>query len=303
MDVSSVADLLPAGRVPTEIVPRSGGRLSAVHEVRFADAEPLIVKRYARRWRWKQAKEIHVYGLLEAFRVRAVPRVVNADHGRAITVLTLVPGLPMFEAGLTASAQRAAYRRIGELLAVLHRITMRVYGYLVTEIVDPLPDNAAYMRRQFDKKLTEFADLGAGAEHEDAGLADAVRAAVTAYEPAFAACDQPVLCHKDLHEGNVLVDRAGAVTGSIDVENMVAADPLIDLAKTLQYDRDHSAAKRAALLDGYGPLPSYGTARLRVYRLYHALELWDWFASTEIVGPLPGIAGDVRALAIDEPGY
>jgi aminoglycoside phosphotransferase (APT) family kinase protein len=59
-----------------------------------------------------------------------------------------------------------------------------------------------------------------------------------------------------LHEGNVLVAQSRGVTGFIDVENMIAADPMLDLAKTLQYDRDRSPAKRAALLEGYGPLPS-----------------------------------------------
>lgn len=67
---------------------------------------------------------------------------------------------------------------------------------------------------------------------------------VTAGTHLFAACGCAVLCHNDLHEGNVLVDGVGAVTGFIDVENMIAADPLIDLAKTLQYDLTASATNR-----------------------------------------------------------
>jgi aminoglycoside phosphotransferase (APT) family kinase protein len=299
VDVSSIADLLPAGHVPAEIVPRSGGQLSTVHEVRFVDAEPLIVKQYAAQGRWKQAKELHVYRLLAANRFGPVPQVVNVDHGRAITVLTRVPGQPMSESVLTTQAQQAAYHGIGELLATLHQITMPAYGYLVTGIVDPLPDNTAYMRRQFAKKLTEFAALGADTGVSDTELGEAVRAAVATREQTFAECHQPVLCHNDLHEGNVLVDQDGVVTGIIDVENMLAADPLIDLAKTLQYDRDHSPLKRAALLDGYGVLPPNGTARLCIYRLYHALELWDWFASTGNTEPLPNIADDIRALAVE----
>jgi hygromycin-B 7''-O-kinase len=45
-----------------------------------------------------------------------------------------------------------------------------------------------------------------------------------------------VLCHNDFHEGNILADRdqrrGWQVTGFIDVENDIAADPLMNLAKT-----------------------------------------------------------------------
>jgi hygromycin-B 7''-O-kinase len=112
-----------------------------------------------------------------------------------------------------------------------------------------------------------------------------------------------VLCHNDLHEGNLLADGTGAVTGFVDVENAIAADPLVDLAKTVQYDRDASPLERAALLEGYGPLPADGPARIELYRLYHALELWDWFASIGTTAPLPRFADDLRALAAGrEPG-
>lgn len=105
-----------------------------------------------------------------------------------------------------------------------------------------------------------------------------------------------MLCHNDLHEGNVLVNESSAVTGFVDVENMVAADPLLDLAKTLQYDGDRSPSKRAALLAGYGPLPEDADARLDLYRLFHSLELWAFFASIGNTSPLPSIAEDMREL-------
>ena len=287
-----LAEILPTDTVVTAIVPRTGGQLSTVHEIRLAGAAPLIVKHYAPEWRWKQAKEVHMYRLLAEHGVDAVPRVVHVDADRATTVLTMLPGRPMSEAALPPAEVRAAYHRIGALLAAVHRITQPAYGYLTTEILDPLPDNTAYMRRQFTKKLAEFADLGGPAD-----VHDAVRDAVAARDGVLAACTGAVLCHNDLHEGNVLVDDAGTVTGFVDVENAIAADPLVDLAKTVQYDLDRSAAKQAGLLAGYGPLPTDGAARLALYRLYHALELWDWFASIGNREPLPGITADLRDLA------
>lgn len=140
--------------------------------------------------------------------------------------------------------------------------------------------------------MAEFAALGGPAD-----VHEAVQARVASRAALFASCTGAVLCHNDLHEGNVLVDDTGTVTGFVDVENVIAADRLLDVAKTLQYDLDASPVKRAGLLDGYGPLPADAAARIELYRLYHALELWDWFASIGDAGALPAIAEDIRCLA------
>jgi hygromycin-B 7''-O-kinase len=63
----------------------------------------------------------------------------------------------------------------------------------------------------------------------------------------------PVLCHDDYHEGNVLVDvveNKWRVTGIVDVENAVAADPLLDIAKTDYYAiRANELSEKASLHD------------------------------------------------------
>jgi Ser/Thr protein kinase RdoA (MazF antagonist) len=298
--VSVPLDVLPAGSVVTEVVPRTGGHRSTVLEVRLAGADPLVVKRYADGWQWAQAKEVHVYGLLENAGVGPAPRVVTVDRERAITVLTTVPGTPLSQAALAPEAVAAAYHCIGRFQAALHRIAMPAFGYVTTGIVEPVADNPTYMRRQFSRRLDDF--LAAGGPGD---VHTAMTAAVTAADGCLAACTGAVLCHNDLHEGNVLVDGAGTVTGFIDVENAVAADPLLDLAKTVQYDLQSSPLKHAALFEGYGPLPPRSAERLRLYRLYHSLELWTYFASIGNTAPLPSITDDLRSLASrahDPPG-
>ncbi|MFC5261917.1 hypothetical protein ACFPJ1_07315 [Kribbella qitaiheensis] len=57
-----------------EIVPRSGGQLSTVFEVRRTAADPLIVKIYGPEWAWNQAKEVHVHGLLADHLGTSVPK-------------------------------------------------------------------------------------------------------------------------------------------------------------------------------------------------------------------------------------
>ncbi|WP_433796222.1 phosphotransferase family protein [Actinoplanes sp. CA-252034] len=280
--------MIPDGFEVVDVVERTGGSLHTVHEIRLADGERLIVKRYASDDRSAQAKEVYVYGLMAG--VAQVPRIVHVDRETRTTVLTLLPGKPMWERAPDPAAVRAAYRRIGEFQAALHRIRLPAYGSLTTEIVDPVADNTTYVRRKFARRSAAFLDAGGPVD-----LHDAVAKRVAAADHCFAACTGPVLCHNDLHEGNVLVDEAGAVTGFIDVENAEAADPMTDLAKTLQFD--DAPEKRAALLDGYGPLPAYGAERIDLYRMFHALELWTWFTSIDQRERLPPLIDSLRALS------
>lgn len=250
-----------------------------------------VVKHYTGESWWKQAKEAHVYSLMAG--VPGVPSVEDIDTDHGVTVMTRVPGAPLATA--PDDAMWDLYRQLGTLQAAMHRISQPAFGYLTTEVLDPLPDNTAYMTRQFTIKLAEFAERGGDPEiHRLASARFAEQARL------FASCAGPVLCHNDLHEGNVLVEPAGAgwrTTGFVDVENAIAADPLMDLAKTVQYERTRSPVKVAGLLTGYGPLPADGLARIELYRLFHALELWDWFAQIGNTAPLDGIAADIRALA------
>lgn len=280
------------------VVARTGGQLSTIYEVRCADPDDsVIVKVYAEQWRWKQAKEAHVYDLLARHGVGPVPVVLHAESAggvldQAFTVLSRLPGRPLSEAEPDEAGTRRIYTRLGAILAAVHGIGQDSYGYLTTRVLEPQPTNTAYMTGQFAKKLHEFTELGG-----DPALHRAVTSHVAERVELFGRCPAPVLCHNDFHEGNVLV-ADGAVTGFIDVENAIAADPLMDLAKTDYYAVQGADAKLSALVDGYGPLPGDWRDRLAVYRLYHALELWDWFAAIGHTAPLPGIAEDIRQLVV-----
>jgi hygromycin-B 7''-O-kinase len=287
-----VAKACPDSKV-AEVVQRTGGQLSTVFEVRRTNAAPLIVKVYAPEWAWKQSKEVHVYGLLAAELDGSLPRVVHAepagDHD-AFTILTKLDGIPLSETD--PPDWRATYVELGQLLARVHRIPQPAYGYLTDRILDPVPDNDQYMRRQFTKKLDEFEQL-----EGDPGLHKAIRAYVDAHTDLFAANQSAVLCHNDFHEGNILVDPATwRVTGFIDVENAIAADPLIDLAKTASYSIRGNADKLAGLIEGYGALPPDWEDRALLYRVYHSLELWDWFKSIGETTHLAGIAAELAEL-------
>jgi aminoglycoside phosphotransferase (APT) family kinase protein len=240
---------------------------------------------YPARWRPKLSKEVYVYRLLARHGIRLIPRILHAAPAgiaalpSAYTIMTRLPGVPLSQVrGELAGPDLArVYHEMGHLLAAVHRIAQDHWGYLTTRVVDTKPTNTAYMTDQFARRLRTFAVLGG-----DPVLAAAVQRYVARQATLFAACPAPVLCHNDFHDGNVLVSgSAGAwrVSGFVDVEGAVAADPLLDLARTDYYAlRDDPS--REAFLRGYGPLPPDWADRVALYRLHHALELWNWAAST-----------------------
>jgi hygromycin-B 7''-O-kinase len=289
-------DLLQAGHVlrplwpdvsVTAVVPRTGGQLSTVFELHSAD-RVAIVKLYDEKWRWKQAKEAHVYRLLASHGIGPLPTILRVEPdtaviGRAFTVMSRLPGTPLSKTRVDDVAD--VYRQLGRLMASIHAVPQPAFGYVTTHVLDPTPDNSAYMGRQFAKKLHEFLEL-----QGDPQLHDLLQTFVATHCDLFARCPAPVLCHNDVHEGNVLVED-GKITGLVDVENALAGDPWLDLAKADYYGRP---GQLDALLDGYGALPD---DRLRLYKIYHALELWDWFAATGQSQYLAGIAADMADLA------
>jgi aminoglycoside phosphotransferase (APT) family kinase protein len=288
--------------VVEELIVRTGGENSAVYQVRCGNpAGRVIIKIYPERFRWKLGKEVHVYRLLGAHDAIPVPRVLFADgSGRHLDhgylVMSLLDGEALSEVSprLGPEALGRVYRRLGGLLAAFHRIGQPGFGYLTTEILDPVPTNARYMRERFENKLAEFTARGG-----DTGLREAIERFAGSHAGAFAACPGAVLCHNDFYEGNILVARTGDgwdVTGVIDVENAIAADPLLDIAKTEYYSIHGDPVKTRALLDGYGTPPATWPAALPLYRLYHALELWDWYALIGNDAPLGGLAADMAAI-------
>jgi hygromycin-B 7''-O-kinase len=297
LDLATATEIVKPRRARS-VVRLTGGGNSAVFEIACADGTAVIVKVYSDPLHWKLEKEVFVYDLLRRNAVASVPTVLAADDSKTllpqnILVLTKLQGEHVLSIldQLDDDELATINRQIGALLRVLHDVRFEAFGYVNgIGVVSGHATNLDYMRFQFAKKLGEFETFGG-----DAALADAIARHVAAREELLAACTEPSFCHNDCHYGNVLV-RDGRVSGLLDFENVLAGDPLLDLAKAHCYSRRRSEATLAALVDEYGELPERWREALDLYVLYHWLELWDWYASLGHDEPLPELEAELRAL-------
>ncbi|WP_157251387.1 non-ribosomal peptide synthetase [Nonomuraea typhae] len=293
LSAAKAAELL--GEPVEQVLLRTGGEISAVYEVATA-SRTVIFKLYPGMFTDRMRKEERVYSLLG--RTGAVaPRVVLADDSKralpqAYLVMTKIPGRPLSQvsASLDPAAIERIYRDMGRLLRAIHGVELTTFGPL-----DGLPElsNSRYLGGEFALKVTRFAEFGG-----DPDLHAALAARVEAGRHLLARCTTPVLLHHDFHERNVMVEeRAGRweLTGVIDVENALAGDPLMDLARTDYFAVRDDPVRRRALLEGYGTLPADSAERLAFYRLYHALDQWHWLATIGEVSALEPITREIRA--------
>jgi hygromycin-B 7''-O-kinase len=261
-----------------------GGEIAAVYEITFVNPaySPLVLKVYPDDLHWKMQKEVTVITLIQDRLTVPTPRILVADDSKRLlglnfVVMTKLEGsiLRQLERTLSSEQRVSVYGQIGSLLREFHRIPMEAFGYIGTKgIWTAHPTNHDYLTHKVQHKLEQFAERGG-----DAGLAQRIAGHFAERAQLLSTCTHAVLCHNDLHAGNLLATTARGslrLTGVLDFEGALAGDPLMDVAKALYYLNDES---RRSLLDGYGPVERQGWLQtLDFYHIYFVLELWCWMA-------------------------
>lgn len=294
----SITDNVLPGQTVAAVVNLHGGEIAAVYEIVFAAPEhrPVVLKVYPDSLHWKMQKEVTVIDLIAERLSVSAPRILLADDtqrllGLNFLVMTRLDGaiLGPLESNLSSEQLHSAYMQIGRLLREFHCIPMDAFGYIGPKgIWTAHATNRAYLTAQFERKLAQFADKGGSAD-----IAQRISGYVADRTQLLDACSNAVLCHNDLHAGNLLVTIDGAVrlTGVLDFEGALAGDPLMDVAKTLFYLGEDA---RRAVLQGYGHMEREAWSQtLDLYHLYFVLELWCWMAEIGNTQPLDKLSADL----------
>lgn len=270
---------IESGARVDEVHPLSGTN-SGVWSLACASGLRVVVKTFAPQHDWQMAHERYVYELVGTRSAVPVPRVLLADCTRSLLdrdfiVMTHVSGTEIGSLrDLSREDTAALYRLLGSVLRKLHAIAFDSFGFLTPEGVAGGTTNGAFVSRRFAEQLRAFRTLEGSSEV--AGQIESRIADSTWLSERRTAA----LCHNDLHEGNAFAELDGGswrVTGIVDVGGAIAADPLFDLARTHLWSAKGDTGKEGALIEGYGPEPGWEEP-LRLYCLYHALELRNHFA-------------------------
>jgi aminoglycoside phosphotransferase (APT) family kinase protein len=258
-----------------------GSASGGVYGLTLSTGHSLVLKLYDASSPWQVEQEEYVYELLRAAGL-PVPDILHHDNSNDLLpygyiLMTKLPGTIVAHAPhMSAADYQAIYQLMGKTLNTIHTVDFPRFGYIARNgMHDAYEYNADFMRVRFERQLHEFSAIGG-----DRSLVERTRELVAASHPLFESCSRAVLCHNDLHEANLLVERAGhewRLTGLIDVNGAIAADPLFDFARTDFWSTRGDPLKRAALRAGADPLSTQGEDLVRVYNLYHAIELALWF--------------------------
>ena len=248
------AQLLPPGDQSARLVLQPAGadrRLPALADLLTRPALKLVSHRPERRAVVQRSGEAPGYLKLvppsrlaslatQAERAERLPlraaRVLEIDEALGAVITAPIPGRPLSD-WLAGPDAAEACRRVGRTLAAVHSVDPR-----------GLSAHGAADERDVTERWEGWAagwGVGPALGREDL--------------PAPPAPSEPVLVHRDFHDGQVLVDDAHAV-GLIDFDLMAAGDPALDVANFICHLelREHqrgivAAPLAAAFLGGYQP--------------------------------------------------
>jgi aminoglycoside phosphotransferase (APT) family kinase protein len=259
-----------------------GGFTNTLHRVRLATGGSVVVKHYAgglTSYRDELSSLSKLAGVLP------VPEIVRADESQRAIVYRWIDGLTLDEC--RHDEPPAAFASLADPLGRLFAWVAR------TEPLDAERWNAA---AEIAQARTQLANSRAR-ERMGGPLAEAL-------VQAFAAAGDrlgwgaPCLCHHDIGDRNILVQRADGdrwrIAGVIDWESAAAGSPLVDVGSLFRHAARYDATFRAEFERGYreagGTLPEDWE---RTARLLDAVRMIDMLDEER---ELPGVYADCRML-------
>jgi len=220
-------------------------------------------------------QEPALHDLVRARTTIPVADVVGYDFSRTRSdrdylLMTALPGTPVSDVPDLSRAQwqRALYQ-VGEYLCQLHALTaadclgIEAHGYLgAHRPMEPQPNWADAFRLMWQALLDDVVACGSYTPGEGQAMRDLLDRHLEHFDRPVV----PRLLHMDVWSQNILVDKAGNVTGLVDLDRALWGDVEIEFAVL-----DYCGISEPAFWEGYGQprdeSPS-AAVRRRFYLLY-----------------------------------
>lgn len=258
-----------------------GGETHDVFSVEFVDRDPVALK-YSAEGQERLRRDTAALRYVATQTTVPVPEVLDFGEDPAYLVMELLSGettpqLRDFEPAAATAYIETAGRLLGELhsdatFESVGRLHGTARGELRLETARDWPTLYEELKQATARELE-----GTRFEESAATAMDALPDAVDCFT-----AEQSVLAHCDFGPNNVFRDGE-TVTGVIDWEWCLAADPAYDLARAERlFRREADDGTREALLRGYGrvrPVPDGYEDRARRYSAYETLSAMSSFDS------------------------
>lgn len=213
------------------------------------------------------------YGLAAAAGL-PVPELVHVgrldDH--LVRIFTWIKGESA--ADVVAGSERSTrfLNSVGEAVRVLHTIDRDVFSSRLDGSAPAFSTWNAYI----DHRLGQIRARCLTTNAVDLGLLDEIAAAATLLAASVDDCAQAVLCHRDLHADNLIVDDEGTLIGIVDWDAAESWDRAGDWFK-LEFEllRAHPEG-HDQLVDAYlqgDPTPEQWDQRKRLVHLIETLNI------------------------------
>jgi len=201
-------------------------------------------------------QEPALHALIRARTEVPVAEIVGYDFSRMrvkrdYLLMTALPGIPLSDVPrLTRSQLQRALRQVGEHLRQLHALTAtaclgnEAHGYLgAHRPMEPQATWAAAFRLMWHKLLGDVVACGSYTLDEAQAMLDLLAAHVEHFDRPVT----PRLLHMDVWGQNILIDKAGNVTGLVDLDRALWGDVEIEFAVL-----DYCGISEPAFWEGYG---------------------------------------------------
>ncbi len=205
-----------------------------------------------------------------------------------VRVYDWIDGQPATELVEQPDAQARLGVDLGAAVAALHVTELDGFSSRLDESALTFSTWRSYIEARVDQ-IQQRAKANDAPEH---GLrAEAVRAIVSLAADVSGEC-RPVVCHRDLHAANLLVDTDGSLIAVLDWDMPEAWDVAGEWFKLESFLFAQLPAAHEPFLDAYSAVHPFGSAWSERVRLVHLLE------NLNVVSNAPKIEPSFTAEAI-----
>lgn len=256
------------------INPYSQGNINKMLEIKLKESNKSLLLRIFNE-PWKARKEVFVYNYIRSHTDIPVPEVYAYDDSKkllpnAYALMSKIDGIALHK-NYRKYGNKKIFEKAGEVLAKLHSIKFRRYGWIMDKGIKPSFGKWLNFFN-YDLKIKLARACNVREVHKlSPGIINFIDDNISFLDVR----SKPCLVHKDYHCSHIITDRNN-VTGIIDVEWALAGHNETDFMKMELWAFKDMKETRTSFFKGYkkwGIISKEYNERKKLYELWHLINM------------------------------